>query len=140
MTFDVKTLGAINLAFQVLLMILVFVASYLAKKKNFSKHCTIMRAAVALQIIAILAIMLPSMIGYITHEQKGIFFNIPMLVHHTMGLAVVALWVYINLAVAGRLKLPGRLAIWMRLAMSLWVLTFLLGLYMYVQILNEPVI
>lgn len=135
MAFDVKIFSTINLAVQTALMMAVFVAAYLAKKKNFSKHCTIMRAAVALQIIAIIAIMLPSMIGYITHEQKGIFFNIPMLIHHTMGLAVVALWVYINLVVAERVKLLGRLAIWMRLAMSLWVLTFLFGVYMYVLIL-----
>jgi putative membrane protein len=72
-------------------------AVFLAKKRNLGKHCIVMRVSVLLQIIAIAVVMLPSMLGYIENVQRDIFFNIEMLVHHTLGLIVIAIWIFINL-------------------------------------------
>lgn len=135
MTFDVKVLSLVNFILQAVLIAAVFVAAYLVKKKRaFQVHCAIMRVAVFLQILAIAIVMLPSMLGYLVKEEKGVLFNAEMLAHHTLGLAVVLIWVYINLADAGRVRLLGRLVIYMRLTISLWVLAFLVGLHLYLSI------
>jgi len=65
MAFDVKNLAMINLMIQIFLVILLSYAAFLAKKKDLRKHCMIIRIAVLLQIAAIGAIMLPSLLGYI---------------------------------------------------------------------------
>ncbi len=134
MALDIKTLVVVNLSVQVSLMIVVFIAAFMARKSDFKKHCTIMRVLLPLQIISIAVVMLPSLLGYLENEQPGIFFNIEMLIHHTLGLAVVALWVYVNLVLRGVMKMWGRLVVAMRLAFASWVLTFLIGLHLYLVI------
>ncbi|HEX7574849.1 MAG TPA: hypothetical protein VF360_00595 [Candidatus Methanoperedens sp.] len=131
MVFDVKTQAMVNLTIQVLLIMTVSGAVFLARKRNLGKHCVIMRAAIPLQIIAVAVIMLPSMLGYIENEPKGIFFNIEMLVHHTLGLIVIVIWIYINLVFAGIMRIRGRLAVAMRLALASWILALIIGLHMY---------
>lgn len=134
MVFDVKTQAMVNLTIQVLLIMTVSGAVFLAKKRNLGKHCVVMRVAVLLQIIAIAGIMLPSMLGYIENEYRDIFFNIEMLVHHTLGLVVIAIWVYINLVFAGVMRIRGRLVAAMRFALISWILAFIIGLHMYLLI------
>jgi len=131
MIFDVKTQAMVNLTFQVLLIMTVAGAVFLAKKRNQGKHCIVMRVAVLLQIITIASVMLPSMLGYIENEQTGRLFNIEMAVHHTLGLIVIAIWIYINLVFAGVMRIRGRLAAAMRLALASWILALIIGLHMY---------
>lgn len=131
MVFDVKTQAMVNLAIQVFLIMTVSGAVFLAKKRNLGKHCVVMRGSVLLQIIAIAGVMLPSMLGYIEHEQRGIFFNIEMVVHHTLGLAVIAIWIYINLVFMGVMRIRGRLVAAMRLALASWILALIIGIHMY---------
>lgn len=131
MAIDVKTLALANLAVQILLVIMVSGAAYLAKKKReLMRHCSFMRVLVPVQIIAIATVMLPSMLGYLTNPPP---FSTEMLVHHTLGLSVVALWIYINLSF-GKAWMPRNLRAFMRLAFTLWMLALLLGLHMYIQI------
>jgi putative membrane protein len=131
MFFDIKTQAIVNLTIQVLLIMTVSGAVFLVKKRNLGKHCVVMRVAVLLQIIAIAGVMLPSMLGYIENEQRGIFFNIEMFVHHTLGLIVIAIWIYINLVFAGVMRIRVRLETAMRLALASWILALIIGLYMY---------
>ncbi|VVB56385.1 Uncharacterised protein [uncultured archaeon] len=131
MVFDVKTQAMINLTIQVLLIMSVSGAVFLVKKRNLGKHCVVMRVAVLLQIIAIAGVMLPSMLGYIENEQRSIFFNMEMLVHHTLGLTVIAIWIYINLVFAGVMRIRVRLETAMRLALASWILALIIGLHMY---------
>lgn len=131
MVFDIKTQAMVNLAIQIFLIITVSGAVFLVKKRNPGKHCIVMRVAVLLQIIAIVGVMLPSMLGYIEIEQRGIFFNIEMWVHHTLGLIVIAIWIYINLVFAGVMRIKVRLETAMRLALALWILALIFGLHMY---------
>ena len=130
MAIDVKTLALANLAVQILLVIMVSRAAYLAKKRKLGRHCTFMRVLVPVQIIAIAAVMLPSMLGYLTNPPP---FNTEMLIHHTLGLSVIALWLYINLSF-GKAWMPRNLRTFMRTAFVLWMLALLLGLHMYVRI------
>lgn len=131
MVIDVKTLAMVNLAFQILLIITVFGAVYLARNKKLVKHCIVIRIAVPLQIIAILLVMLPSMLGLIENVPPLPFFYPEMLIHHSLGLAVVGLWVYMNLDIERRVKKPRNRAAVMWLALGVWIASLVLGLSMY---------
>ena len=133
MTINVKTIAMANLALQILLFILASCAVYFAKKSEFVRHCNFMRVLVPVQIIAIAVVMLPSMLGYLKNENQIPFFNIEMLLHHTLGLAVLALWIYINL-VFGKPWMPRNLRAFMRSALVLWIISLLFGLHMYIRI------
>ena len=134
MVFDVKTQAIVNLTIQVLLIITISGAVYLVKKRNLGRHCAVMRISLLVQMIAIAGVMLPSMLGYIEHEQRGVFFNIEMLAHHALGLAVIVIGIYINLAFAGVMRIWGRLVSAMRLVLALWILALIVGLHMYLII------
>lgn len=133
MLFNVKTLATINLVVQVLLLIAVLVATHLAKKKQFIRHCNIIRVAGVVQLLAIFLVMLPSMLGYLKNPGQ-VAFRTEMIVHHSLSVLVVLLWFYINLAMSGRVRVAGKLAMFMRASLILWVLSFLLGLHLYFQI------
>ncbi|VVB90386.1 Uncharacterised protein [uncultured archaeon] len=133
MVFDARMLALANLIIKVLLIIVVSGAVYHAKKKNLGIHCTIVRSAVLVQIAAIAGVMLPSLLGYMKITNTGLIY-IEMLSHHTIGLAVIALWVYINLIYLGIVNTRIKIVTLMRLALLLWILGLLLGLRMYMQI------
>jgi uncharacterized membrane protein YozB (DUF420 family) len=57
-----------------------------------------------------------------------------MIVHHTLGVVVVVLFVYFNLAQTGVAKSPKRLRPYMRSALVLWLLVLAMGLHLYVYI------
>jgi putative membrane protein len=78
--------------------------------------------------------MLPSMLGYIENVQQNTFFNIEMYVHHTLGLIVIGIWIYINLVFAGVMRIRGRLATAMRMALVAWILALVIGIHMYLLI------
>jgi uncharacterized membrane protein len=65
MAIDIRILATANLAVQLVLIALVLSAVYLARRGKLTRHCTIVRGAVVAQIIAILAVMLPSLLGYV---------------------------------------------------------------------------
>ena len=131
MVIDVKTLAMANLAVQILLIMTVFGAVYLARNKKLVKHCTIIRIAVPVQIIAILLVMLPSMMGFIENVPPLPFFYPEMLIHHSLGLVVVGLWVYINLGIERRVRMPRNRAAVMWLALGAWIASLFLGLSIY---------
>ena len=87
----------------------------------------------ALQVLTILSIMLPLMFGYLRSPGQPAL-KASILVHHSLGILLILLWVYINLAVMGRVRVFGRLAWYMRTALMLWGVAFLLGLRLYFQI------
>jgi uncharacterized membrane protein YozB (DUF420 family) len=133
MVLNVRTLAMVNLTIQVLLILILSTAVFLAKKRNLGKHCMIVRAAVIVQIIAIALIMLPSLLGYIENIRPNLFLA-EMLVHHTIGIALVLVWIYINLVFTGRMKSSINLKTIMRLALTLWIISLLLGIYTYTKI------
>ncbi|MBI4181207.1 MAG: hypothetical protein HY528_04680 [Chloroflexi bacterium] len=133
MIFDIKTLATIDLLVQGLLMATVLGAAYLAKVRHqLIRHCRIIRVVVAIQLLIILFRMLPLMLDYL--KNPGLFFQTEMLIHHSLGILLILLWVYINLAVMGRVRVLGRLVMYMRTALLVWGLVFLLGLHLYLRI------
>ncbi len=132
MAFDVESIALANFAVQCALIILVLAAVFLAKRRrSLRKHCTLMRVAVPVQVVAVLGVMLPSLMGYLENEQPGSVFTAEMLLHHGLGLVVIILWVYINLVSIGVIKTRRGFRLAMRSALALWLLTFGIGLHMF---------
>jgi hypothetical protein len=129
-----RNAAVINLIAQLLLLAAVIIAARLARKKKLKTHCTMMMVAVPVQILAAAAVMLPSMLGYVRHGDPGSLFNIEIWVHHMMGLAVVALWVYMTLAFRKVIKVKHRLRKPMIVTFWLWLITLALGAHLYITI------
>ena len=123
-----------NLALQLILTATLVFAVFLAKKKNYQKHCLVLRIAVTAQILAVLALMSPAMVQILVPGRSNGLFQAEVLLHHGLGLAVVLLWIYINLVYLGRLK--ARLALrWaMQAAAVLWVASLILGFHIYLKL------
>jgi len=134
MVFNVKNLALINLSVQIFLILLLNYAAFLAKKKDLRKHCTIIRIASGIQIAAIVAVMWESMLGYLENDAEGILFNMELLIHHSMGILVILLWIYINLVFSRIIRSRGNLRNIMKLAYIAWTFTFILGLHIYIKI------
>ena len=133
-----KALISINLIIQLALLLTLLVAAFHAKRGQFSKHCTIIRIAVPVQLLSIFIVMLPEMLGYVNTLSSTALLSIEIWVHHFLGLAVVAIWVYINLVNMGKIKIKGRLRSIMRLAFGLWILALVSGIHIYVSIWGWP--
>jgi len=59
---DLRTLISLNLAVQLLLAIALAASLGLAKRRMLKRHCAVMRLAMPVQLLAILAVMLPAMV------------------------------------------------------------------------------
>ncbi len=134
MPLDYQTLVASNLILQLILAAALGFAVFLAKKKNYQKHCLVLRLAVIAQILAVLALMSPAMALILVPGRPNGLFQAEVLLHHSLGLAVVLLWIYINLVYLGRLKarLATRRA--MQAAAGLWVASLILGFHIYLKL------
>jgi len=133
MVFNVKTLALINLSVQLFLILLLNYGAFVAKKRDLVKHCAIIRIAMGIQIAAVVAVMWESMVGYLGNAQN-ILFNTELLIHHSLGILLIILWIYINLILAGIIRLRGNLINIMKLAYIFWTFTFIIGLHIYIKI------
>jgi len=133
MLINVKTLALINLAVQLFLILLLNYAAFFAKKKDLNKHCNIIRIGIGIQIVAIVTVMWESLFGYLENAQN-ISFNMELLIHHSLGILLILLWIYINLVVAGIIRSRGDLRNMMKSAYIIWTFTFILGLHIYIKI------
>jgi len=134
MVFNLKTLALMNLSVQLLLILLLNYAVFLAKKRDLHKHCTIIRIASVIQIAAIVAIMWESLLGYLGNDAPDLLFNMELLIHHSLGILVILLWIYINLVYARFIRSRGNFKNAMKLAYIVWMFTFIIGLHIYIQI------
>ncbi len=131
MPLDYQTMVASNLILQLILAAALAFAVFLAKKKNLQKHCLVLRLAVTAQILAILALMSPAMGQILEPGRTNGLFQVEVLLHHGLGLAVVLLWIYINLVYLGRLRARIALKLAMQAAAGFWGTSFILGFHIY---------
>jgi hypothetical protein len=134
MAIDIRTLAIVNLLVQLALIGFVFGAVYLARKGRVIRHCTIVRCAIIAQIISILAIMLPSLLGFVENVPPIPFLYPELLTHHILGLVLIGIFVYINLEV-GRVVHPlvKRKSV-MLLALGIWLVALALGINIFLTI------
>jgi hypothetical protein len=129
-----RNLAVLNVGLQVLLIAGALVAFWLAKRRRFNRHCLIMRVSLGVQIILIAALMAPSLSAYLAHWSGWSWFTAEIIVHHVLGVIVVLLFIYFNLALTGVVKTPKRLRSYMRSALVLWLASLALGLHLYIYI------
>jgi len=126
-----QLLVLINLILQITLVAAVFTAVYLVKVKHqFIRHCLVIRIAVVFQVLAVAVVMLPSMIGFSQNEGPALVSRLELQAHALLGFLVLGLFIYFNLAIKGIIK-HRRLVIPMRIALTAWLLSFILGLHIY---------
>jgi uncharacterized membrane protein YozB (DUF420 family) len=131
MAIDIRILATTNLAVQLALIGFVFGAVYLARRGRVVQHCTVVRGAVIVQIIAILAIMLPSLLGYVESVPPIPFLYHELLIHHILGLVLIAIFIYVNLEVARVIRPVVKRKNAMRTALGVWLITLSLGISIY---------
>lgn len=129
---NVKTLAAINLVIQFVLMIVLFFAAFRAKKGDVNKHCNYIKIAVLLQLAAIFIFMLPSFPGY--KVSNASMFDLVIIFHHVLGLVLIGLWIYVNLVYSKYIRWPGNFRYIMRIAFALWIVAFFIGAYIFIRI------
>jgi len=134
MAIDIRTLATANLVVQLMLIALVLGAAYLARRGRVIRHCNIVRGAFVVQIITIFAIMLPSLLGYIASVPPIPLLYPELLIHHILGLVLIAIFIYINLEV-GRVIRPvvkRKNAMWA--ALGVWLIALALGINIYLTV------
>jgi hypothetical protein len=120
-----------NLIIQCVLVVWVAVGSSIALRRRYRRHCLIMRSAVAVQALSIGIIMAPSLASYVAHLSGWSRFVIEMVVHHALGVIVLLLFIYVNLAYLGVVRAPRRMRPFMLTALGLWVASLGLGVYLF---------
>jgi hypothetical protein len=126
-----KGLATFNLVVQIVLIVAALTGATLAWRRKFGRHCLVMRVAIAAQIIVIGVIMAPQLARYLSHWNGFSTFTVEIIIHHVFGLIVLGLWIYINLAFTGVVKAPRSYTWFMRSALTSWLISLGLGIYLY---------
>jgi uncharacterized membrane protein YozB (DUF420 family) len=134
MPIDIRALATANLVVQLVLIALVLGAVYLARRGRVIRHCTIVRGTVVVQIIAILAVMLPSLLGYVENVPPIPFLYPELLTHHILGLVLIAIFIYINLEVGRVIRPVVKRKNAMRTALGVWLVAIALGINIYLTV------
>lgn len=129
-----SSLALANTILQVVLIATALTGFLLARKRRFKRHCLVMRTSVAIQIVLIAALMAPSLGAYLSTWGGWSWFTVEIIIHHALGVVVVLMFIYFNLALTGVVRSPRRLRPYMRSALVLWLATLAMGLHLYVYI------
>jgi len=122
----------LNLLLQILIFVLLAVGSKFGRKKtkiSLKRHERVMKTAVGLNTISIFLIMGPSLLANFNLAlEEPLVIGFPLtLVHHSFGLAAEILGVVLIFRKFGKVR------IWMRLNLLLWIVTFALGVLFYLS-------
>jgi uncharacterized membrane protein YozB (DUF420 family) len=134
MAIDIHTLATANLVIQLVLIALLLGAVYLARRGGVIRHCTIVRGIVVVQIVTIFAVMLPSLLGYVENVPSIPFLYLELLIHHILGLVLIAIFVYVNLEVGRVIRPVVKRKTAMRTALGVWLIAIALGIYIYLTV------
>ena len=134
MAIDIRTLATANLVVQLVLIALVLIAVYLARRGRVIRHCTIVRGSVVVQIITIFAVMLPSLLGYVENVPSIPFLYPELLIHHILGLVLIAIFIYVNLDVGRVIRPIFKRKNAMRTALGVWLVAIALGIHIYLTV------
>lgn len=124
-------LALASLILQVALIVVAIGGLWLAKKMRLKRHCLVMRVAVGIQIVLIAALMAPSFAERIRIWDGWSWFSAEWVIHHTLGVIVVLLFIFFNLVMTRVIKFRYRLQPYMRTAFVLWVISLATGAHMY---------
>lgn len=107
------------------------IGAMLAHRKRFPLHCRLLAAATFLNWLPLLVGMIPQWIGLIGSDLSSPFVSVPML-HGIAGLFAQALMTYTVVRMNWLKRLPPRRPRWlMRAALTLWMISVISGLGVY---------
>jgi len=121
MPLEHETVVSLNLILQLALCIALVYALLLARRREFKRHCLALRLSLAAQILAIL----------LEPGRPPSFLVAEILLHHALGLAVIPLFIYINLVYERRLSPRFSMRSAMQAAAGIWVASLLMGFHIY---------
>lgn len=124
-------LALANLIIQIVLIVAAVLGTIVARTRRLRRHCLIMRSAFGVQIIAIGIVMAPALAGYLRSWHGWSWLTSLIVVHHTLGVIVILLFAYINLAFTGVVTAPRSYRPFMLTALALWVISLAMGIYLY---------
>lgn len=131
MPIEHETVVSLNLILQLALFIALIYALLLARRREFKRHCLMLRMAFAAQILAILLLMSPAMGILLEPERPTSFLVAEIFLHHALGLAVIPFFIYINLVYEKRLSPRFSMRSAMQVAAGMWVASLLMGFHIY---------
>jgi hypothetical protein len=127
-------MALVNLIIQIVLTAGVIVAFYLARKHKLRWHCRVMRTVIAIEILSIIRAMTWPLVDFVREPPPLRLLTTEAVVHHSLGLLVIFLFIYVNLVFEGVIKTGWGLKAIMRTAAVLWAVTLILGIHLYVRI------
>lgn len=130
----VGNLGYISLLIQFLLLIVLLSGFVSVSGKKIKSHCRIMNTAVVLQVISVLIFMTVQMSSFAGFGFGSTSLGALIWLHHLAGLLVFMLAIYIYMALKGRSKFLGNPYKWMRVTFYLWILVFIAGVSIYLEL------
>ena len=131
MPIEHEAIVSLNLILQLALSIALVYALLLARRREFKRHCLMLRMAFAAQILAILLLMSPAMGIVLEPGRPPSFLVAEILLHHALGLAVIPLFICINLVCERRLSPRFSMRSAMQAAAGMWVASLLMGFHIY---------
>ena len=131
MLLEHETVVSLNLILQLALSIALVYALLLARKREFKRHCLMLRMAFAAQILAIFLLMSPAMGAVLEPGRPVSFLAAEILLHPALGLAVIPIFIYINLVYERRLSPRFSMRSAMQAAAGMWVASLLMGFHIY---------
>lgn len=131
MPLDYETIVAFNIAMQIIVTAALLYALILARRGEFKRHCHVMRLAGTGQILAIAALMSPTMGALLLPGAGSDLFAAEVYAHHALGLAAMLLWIYINLSDIRLLKARLSQKSAMRAAAGLWAASLAIGFHIF---------
>jgi uncharacterized membrane protein YozB (DUF420 family) len=138
---DYQLVATISLVTQIVVLVLLFGGIWLKGKKKYRQHGIMMLTAVVLHTVVILAWMIPSFSSLLSsHSTLNPVdaFMVTILVHAFMGIATVILGFW--LVASWRLQVDVKACFAkkkaMRVTLTLWLITLVLGIILYLKIIQ----
>jgi uncharacterized membrane protein YozB (DUF420 family) len=130
----------LSLILQIIVFIMLLVGFKLGRtktKEGLKRHGILMRTMVVLGLVGILTVMVPSFVltyDIVANEPAKIGFPL-IFVHAALGATAISLGIALSFRKFGNVRN------WMRLTLSLWLITLLLGFVIYVgyYVLGFPI-
>ena len=131
MPLEHVTQVSLNLILQLALAAALIYALLLARRREFRRHCLALRLAFAAQILAILLLMSPAMGIVLEPGQSVSFLVLEILIHHALGLAMIPLFIYINLVYERRFSSRFSMRSAMQAVAGIWATSLFMGFHIY---------
>ena len=129
-------ISQINLAFQIVIILMLFTSFGLKRKRKYSWHGITMLIAVSMNAGSFLLVMLPSLLGLATVTEQTPFSIFIVVAHACLGSAIMALglWLVGSWHLQSSIQGCTRRRRIMRLAFIAWLVTLLLGVLLYMSL------